>query len=246
MRELQAQDDFLDLSNSTALYFFAGARVPVPVTASWNMIGSPEQRAAVDALEAEPPEVVFVATTDPASPPLWDPQLRPYLVQRWLWESGYRAYDVGGTTVLLSPSAAARAGSQLRALGASEADARLISSYPRLGAQYALWGRNWDSLRAGFQSPAQHYTDGRLEWQGSENPDFLRVDLSCDGDPGVSRVRWQSAEGEQVITLPLRTGVSLVPLAAYPSWFEREGNSLEMQTAAGCTVDEARVLRLRG
>lgn len=231
---------FLDLSNGTALYFFTGRPLPGPIAASFNMIGLPEQQKIVDAIEQDPPQVVFLSASDPLAPPMWDPQLRPYLVQRWLWERGYRAYVHSGIPVLLSPQAAARVGPDFMPLTGPQADALLIGKGDRLAAQYALWGRNEAALQPLFDSVPTQMADGTLSWDTGD-PDFLAVDLTCSAGGGLGSISWPGGQ----ITLPLRPGPSLVPLGAYPSWYDRTEDLLTVTPAPGCELSSARLARLR-
>lgn len=235
---------FLDLGNNTAFYYFAGVPAPIPVPAVWNMISEPEQKAAIGALSENPPALVFVGTIDASDPPWWDPQLRSYRLTRWLLEQGYRAFDVGGTTVLLSPQAAGRAGAEYVPLSAADSDAGLMSSYPRLGLQFAVWGANWSSLQDRFfAAPTRVRPDGsryQVSWSGGDpRPDFLRIELACrPGATGPATFSWPTDGGVQSVPIPLEDGVSLVPLGAYPSWYQQTGETFSIAPAEGCSLPD--------
>ena len=248
---LDAQQSFLDLSSNTAFYYFAGVPVPVPIGAGWNIVTQADQEAVVAAVGLVPPEVVFMGRIDPVNPPWWDPHLRTYRVTRWLLESGYRAFDVAGTTVLLSPSAATRADAGFTALSPVDADARLMSAYPRLARQYAAWGSNWELLQERFAPVPTTVTESAgqysMTWQEqSPRPDFLLVDVSCStSEPGVATFSWPVAGVPVQVPIPLMAGASLVPLGAYPSWHLASGTSLTLTPPPGCTVaDGAQLVRL--
>jgi hypothetical protein len=251
LNSLDAQQSFLDLSSSTAFYYVAGVPVPVPVGAGWNIVTQADQDAAVAAVAQDPPEVVFMGRIDPANPPWWDPQLRTYRLTRWLLESGYRAFDVAGTTVLLSPAAATRADAGFTALSPVEADAKLVSTYPRLAQQYAAWGGSWDSLQERFTPVATTLVESggqySMTWQDQgQRPDFLLLDMSCPtSEPGMATFSWPVAGVPVQVPIPLIAGASLVPLGAYPSWHLASGRSLTLTPPQGCTVaDGAQLVRL--
>lgn len=234
LQELAGDQPFLDLANGTAFYYFSGVPAPIPTAALWNNASQAEQDAAVEALRQNPPGVVFVNAIDPTNPPWWDPQLRAYRMTRWLFENGYRAYDIAGMTVLLSPEAAARAAS-LTPLDPATADARLISSYPRLAEQYRAWGRNWQRLQDRFDVVPTTVTTGEpvtVRWEpGGARPDFLLMDVTCPGG-ATAAFNW----GSGVVPIPVVSGPLLVPLGAYPSWHDATGSELRISLPAGCAV----------
>lgn len=231
LAELAPDLPFLDLANGTAFYYFKGVAAPIPTAALWNNATQAEQQAAVDALSENPPGVVFVSAVDPNNPPWWDPQLRAYRLTRWLFENGYRAYDVSGTTVLLSPEVAAR--TSLTPLDPATADARLIPAYPRLAEQYLAWGKNWSQLQDRFDLVPTTASPGppmKVRWQSASRPDFLRMELRCAA--GTATLDWGAGE----VAIPVTSGPLLVPLGAYPSWHDATGSQLTIALPTRCSI----------
>jgi hypothetical protein len=251
---LRDGDVFLDMSSHPAFYAYAGQPVPVPVAAAWNMTGRREQQAVVEALKTNPPMLVLPETLAPTGPSWIDPQLRAYRVNRWLLESGYTAWESSGTVFLLSPDATDRATDGMRPLTPEEADAVLIGEYARLGPVYRSWGRSWDALEDSFTpipTTVESLTDAARVSFAAEapSPDYAKLELVCPAgtSPGPMLAGWQLADGSRrTVRMPLQPGVSLVPLGAYPSWYERAADRLTLTPGEGCTfADPGSIQMLR-
>jgi hypothetical protein len=233
----------VDLANRQAYYFFEGQPQPTTVGAYWNMVSQQEQEAVIADLARSMPAIVWPDTVNAAEPGFWEPMMRAYRVSRWLWENGYRAYDFAGQTVLLSPDAAARADDRFRALTPQEADDRLVGAYPRLGEMFSTWGANWTRLAPRFESVAARvvFSDSAVTFDIERNgvrPDALLVEMACETtSPELATFTWALADGSEYSRpVPMRPGVSLLPIGAYPSW--QGGPALTVMAPANCSIQD--------
>ena len=243
---LKPGETYLDLTNTSAYYYYLGLPVPVLYASNYTAPAGAMQNRMLDRLDDALPPVVLIApviTHDggPAS-------LRSYRLYREC-VLRYTAVRHGRFTFLVDPSrvpdASSRGGDEQCALLEPIA-ASMLAKIP------ASWGRSWKSLAPRFREVASlgrnrlegvnHVTEkkrgvfvpdgvdpflvyrlGDLGLAGAD-VDFLKLTVRRERAPGtpdpVFSVRWVS-EGHEIsppIVFTATNSSLLVPLGANPRW----------------------------